>query len=200
MRAHALAFLGREAGEEMAGELGNILGALAQRRHRNRKHVQAVEQVLAEASGLHVGDQVAVGGGDDAHVDLDGLRPPTGSTSPSCSARSSLTCAASGNSPTSSRNSVPPSASTNLPVCLLGGAGEGALLVAEQDRLDQVLGHGAAIDRDERLGAARALAVDGARDQLLADAGFALDQHRDGGARRLLGACAAPACMRGASG
>src|SRR5450756_2754588 len=54
----------------MTGEFGNVLDALAQRRHRNRKHVQAVEQVLAEASGFHVGDQVAVGGGDDAHVDL----------------------------------------------------------------------------------------------------------------------------------
>ena len=82
---------------------------------------------------------------------------------------------------------MPPSASTNLPVCLFGGAGEGALLVAEQNRLDQVLRHGAAIDRDEGLGAARADAVDGARDQFLADAGFAFDQHRDGGGRRLLG-------------
>ncbi len=44
-----------------------------------------------------------------------GLRPPTGSTSPSCRARSSFTCASSGSSPTSSRNSVPPEASTNLP-------------------------------------------------------------------------------------
>ena len=45
-----------------------------------------------------------------------GLRPPTASTAPSCSARSSFTCAASGSSPTSSRNSVPPEASTNLPM------------------------------------------------------------------------------------
>jgi hypothetical protein len=34
---------------------------------------------------------------------------------------------------------------------LLGRAGEGALLVAEQDRLDEIVGNGAAIDRDERL-------------------------------------------------
>ena len=46
---------------------------------------------------------------------LIGLRAPTGSTSPSWMARSSFTCAAAGNSPTSSRNSVPPEASTNLP-------------------------------------------------------------------------------------
>src|SRR5215467_14282373 len=46
-----------------------------------------------------------------------GLRPPTASTAPSCSARSNFTCALSGNSETSSRNSVPPCASTNLPIC-----------------------------------------------------------------------------------
>ena len=46
---------------------------------------------------------------------LIGRRPPTASTAPSCSARSSLTCAVSGSSLTSSRNSVPPEASTNLP-------------------------------------------------------------------------------------
>ncbi len=69
---------------------------------------------------------------------------------------------------------------------LLGGAGEGTLLVAEQDRLDQVLGNGAAIDGDKGLGLARARAVDGAREQFLAGAGFAFDQHGDGGTRRFL--------------
>ncbi len=47
---------------------------------------------------------------------LTGWVAPTGSISPDCSARSSLTCASGGSSPTSSRNSVPPLASWNLPV------------------------------------------------------------------------------------
>ena len=59
--------------------------------------------------------------------------------------------------------------------------------MAEQDRLDQVLRQRAAIDRDERPGAARAAAVDGACDHFLADAGLAFDQHGDGGGGRLLG-------------
>ena len=79
----------------------------------------------------------------------------------------------------------------------LGRAGEGALLVPEQDRLDEIVGDGAAIDRDERLGAPLAGAVDGARDQFLADAGVAFDQHRNGGARGLLGLCAAPPACAG---
>ena len=64
---------------------------------------------------------------------------------------------------------------------LLDGAGEGALLVAEQDALDQILRDGAAIDGDEGLGFAAAFALDGASDQLLADARFAFDQDGNGG-------------------
>ena len=67
-----------------------------------------------------------------------------------------------------------------------GGAGEGALLVTEQDRFHQIVRDRAAIDRDERLRLALAAAVDGAGEQFLADAGFALDQHRNGRSRGLL--------------
>ena len=69
---------------------------------------------------------------------------------------------------------------------LFGGAGEGALLVAEQNRLDEIGRQRAAIDRDEGLAAAIRGALNGARDDLLADAGFALDQHRNGRMRRAL--------------
>ena len=60
---------------------------------------------------------------------------------------------------------------------LLGRAGERALLVAEQDRLDQCFGERAAVDGDERLAAPLRAALDRARQELLADAGFAFDQH-----------------------
>ena len=72
-QADALALFRGKSRQEMPRERRNILRSLAQRRHRNRKHMQAIEQVLAETPGFHVGDQVAVGGRDDAHVDLDRL-------------------------------------------------------------------------------------------------------------------------------
>ena len=75
MRAHALAFFGGDPGEEMPHQVRDVFGALAQRRHRDREHVQAIEQVFAEAAAFDVVDQVAVGGRDDPHVDLDGLAP-----------------------------------------------------------------------------------------------------------------------------
>ena len=57
--------------EEMADEVGDVLGALAQRRQPQRHDVEPEEQVLAEQALLDQGAQVLVGGGDDAHVGLD---------------------------------------------------------------------------------------------------------------------------------
>ena len=62
-------------------------------------------------------------------------------------------------------------------------AGERSFDVAEQLRLEQVFGHRAAVDGDERLGAARAGVVDGARQQFLAGAAFAGDEDARVGAR-----------------
>ena len=60
-RPHPLALLGGEPHHEVAGEVGDILGTLAQRGHKNRKHVEAVEQVFAEATGSDVGEEIAIG-------------------------------------------------------------------------------------------------------------------------------------------
>ena len=78
---------------------------------------------------------------------------------------------------------MPPSASSEFPAVLFGGAGKGTFLVAEQDRLDKRFGEGAAIDGNEWLGAARAAAMNGACDQLFADAGFTFHQNRNCGRR-----------------
>ncbi len=60
------------------------------------------------------------------------------------------------------------------------GGGERALDVAEERGLEQLGGHGAGVDGDEGLVAARRVGVDGLGDELLAGAAFALDE--DGGA------------------
>src|SRR6185295_16294178 len=59
--------------------------------------------------------------------------------------------------------------------------GERAALVAEQLGLEQRLGDRAAVDRDERAVAPTRPAVHGTRDELLAGAALAFDQH--GGVR-----------------
>ena len=103
---------------------------------------------------------------------------PTGSKLFSCSARSSFACSSSGSSPTSSSNSVPPCAIWKRPARSPRGAGEGALHVAEQLALQQPRGDGRAVERHEGLVRARAPAVDGPREQLLARARLAQQQHR----------------------
>ena len=86
-----------------------------------------------------------------------GSSAPSGVTMRSSSTRSSRACSASGMSPISSRNSVPPSACAILPRApALVRAGEGAGAVAEQLGLDQRLGQARAVDRDERPVGARA--------------------------------------------
>ena len=79
---------------------------------------------------------------------------------------------------------MPPSASSNLPRRSDDRAGERALHVAEQLALDQLLGNRGAVDLDERPGAPTAQRVDAARDELLAGAVLAVDQHAAVGRRR----------------
>jgi len=59
------------------------------------------------------------------------------------------------------------------------GAGEGALLMTKQFRLDEVARNSRHVDGDERSGAPLAIVVQRARHQLFAGAGFAADHHRE---------------------
>ena len=106
-----------------------------------------------------------------------GRTPPTRSISRSCRTRSSLAWRSSRREPISSRKTVPPWASSNLPSLRATAPVKAPLLVAEQLRLDEGLGNRRDVDGDERLGAARTLMVDGPRHQLLARPALARDEH-----------------------
>lgn len=62
----------------------------------------------------------------------------------------------------------------------LRGARERALLVAKQLALEERVGERSAVQLDEGALRARAAVVDGSRDELLASAGLAVDEHRGG--------------------
>jgi hypothetical protein len=115
------------------------------------EHGEAVEQVLAEAAVLHLRAQVAVGGGDEAHVDVAHLiaadRADLAELHRAQQRRLQIErqfadfveeqCAAVGGFEQAG--------------ALLVGAGERALGVAEQLALDELARHRAAVHDDERL-------------------------------------------------
>ena len=65
----SLLLLAGELGEKSATDQQHIVVPFAQGRQRDRHHMQAVEQVLAEAPRRNLGRGIAVGCADDAHVD-----------------------------------------------------------------------------------------------------------------------------------
>src|SRR5215831_14044909 len=61
---------------EVLHQQRNIFGSLAQRRNRNGKDVQPVEEILAEGSRCHSRRQVTIGCRDQTNINLDGMIAP----------------------------------------------------------------------------------------------------------------------------
>ena len=158
---------------------------------------QAEVEVLAERALLDLLLEVLVRRGDHADVHLDRSRRPRRSTSPSWSTRSTLACVFGAHVADLVEEDRAAVGLLELADLLLGRAGERALLVAEQLRFDQLLGNRGAVDLHEPLAAAEAVAVDRARDELLADAALAEQQHGRVGRRRALDRVPAPAAAPG---
>ena len=68
-----LAFFRCKQRQKVAGQRRDIVRTLAQRRHRDRKYVQTIKQVLAETALLYVGDKIAIGRGNEPNVDFHRL-------------------------------------------------------------------------------------------------------------------------------
>src|SRR5207253_612772 len=71
-RQVAVHSLGRRF-EERDADAAHVLGARAQRRHLDGTHRESVIEVEAEVPGVRVREEVAIGGGDDADVDVTRL-------------------------------------------------------------------------------------------------------------------------------
>ena len=57
-----------EALDEIAHEQRNVVAAIAQRRHRHRKDVEAIEEIRAKRPGRDRGLEITVGCGNDSHI------------------------------------------------------------------------------------------------------------------------------------
>jgi hypothetical protein len=143
------------------------------------EHAQPVVQVQPELALVRPGIQVAVGGGEQAHVGADRLAAADALERLLLQDPQELRLGR-------QRHVADLVEEQGAAVGLLEPAdaaalrpGEGALLVAEQLALQQRLGDGGTVEGQERRPGPRAVLVDGARHQLLARAALAGDEHRE---------------------
>src|SRR5262249_43249407 len=157
---------------------GDVVRTCPQRRQGDREYAQAVVQVLAERLLAYRPQQVAVGGGDDAHVGLDWCGPPDAVELALLQDTQQLRLRVGGDFAHLVEEDGAALGQLEPADAPRDGAGEGALLVAEEFALDQPARQGGTIDLDERTVLALARRVDRAGDQLLAGARLAGDEHR----------------------
>ena len=173
---------GALAGHEVPDEERDVLAALAQRRDLDREHLEAVVEVGAQAPLGDGGLEVAVGGGDDAHVRLDRVRRAEALERPFLEDAQEPPLDVAREVADLVEEDRAAARDLEAPEPPLERAGEGAALVAEELALDERAGQRRAVDGDERAFRAGAAPVDRARDELLARAGLA--RQEDGGAGR----------------
>src|SRR5271168_59706 len=156
----------------------NVAATLAQRRQFERHHIEPVVKIGPEARGAHLLGQIAVGGGDEAHVETEGA-----------GAAQALHLALLQNpqdlclQPEIHFRDFVEQQSAALRLFELAGvgsesAGERPLLVAEKTGLEHVFRDRGAIDRHERLIGARRMVANEACVHFLARAAFAADEYR----------------------
>ncbi len=168
--------------DEVRHQGGDVALARAQRRQGHRHDVQPVVEVLAELAALHLGGEVAVRRRDEPHVDLDGLHPAHPLELLLLEDAEELDLEGGRDVADLVEEERAAVGELEAPLLAADGAGEGALLVAEELGLEERLGEGRAVHLDEGLVGARRLLVKRLGDELLAGAGLAQDE--DGGAGR----------------
>ena len=150
---------------------------------RNREDAEAVVEVFAEGLVVDGLEQVAVGGGDDPDVDRQRRAAADALDLALLEDAEELGLGLQGEIADLVQEEAPAVGQLEAADPPGEGAGEGALLVAEQLALDQSRGQGGAVELDQRLGRAAAVGVDRPRDQLLAGPRLAGDEHGGVGRR-----------------
>src|SRR5882724_9044655 len=162
--------------QELADQERDILDALAQRRDAYRHHVDAVVEVLAHPPLGHRLRQLHVGGGDDAHVDLDAAVRAELLDLALLEHAEQLQLHVERDALDLVQEQRPAGRELDLSHPIVNRARERAALVAEELALEERVREGRAVDGDETAALALALKVDGASRELLAGPRLAVDE------------------------
>src|SRR6185437_11243348 len=135
-----------EFGDEELRQRRNVLLVLAQRRQVNGHDVQAVVQIFTERALLERGAQVAVGGGDQADIHFLGAGAAEAFEFALLQDAQQFDLRGHGHVADLVEEQRALVGQLEFPRLGSGGAGEGALFVAEQLALEQVFGDGGAVD------------------------------------------------------
>src|SRR6185312_16751986 len=155
---------------EMLCERGDVLRPLAQCGDAQIDDVEPEVEVLAEIALARLLLEVAVGGGDEADIDLDRLAAADPVDLALLDGAQQLRLEAGVHLAHLVEQQRPAIRLLELADAPRDGAGEGAFLMAEELRFQKIFRDRRAVDRDEALLGAAALAVDEAGDDLLAGA------------------------------
>src|SRR5712692_10057323 len=176
-RFHVLLIALPELVEEIVAEERDVLGPLPQGRHPQRDGVDAEIEILAEAPLAQRGVEVDVRGADQAEIDV---HDPVAADRPVLALlQDTQQLGLEIRRHLADLVQQQRAALRHLEQDFLvhRRAGERALLVAEELRLDEILRDGRAVDLDERPFGALAVVVHRVGDQLLAGAVLALDEN-----------------------
>src|SRR5579862_4020248 len=163
-------------------ERADVGPALPEGRQRDRQHVQPIEQILAKRAFRDALAEIPIRCGDDADIDRDRLGPPDPFEGALLQHSEELRLQGGRDVADLVQKEGPAVGELELAGPARDGAGEGALLVAEQLALEQRFGERGRVHRDEG-----SRAVDGAGDHFLARAALAQKQHGRVRLRGLLG-------------
>ena len=171
----------------MPGQEFQVVSPFAQRGKGQGEDVQTEEEVFPELSLLHPEAQITVRHGDEADIHRNGLQPPYPIDLPLLKNPEQLGLEGGVKLAHLVQHQGSLLGELELPRLAVKGPGEGAFLIAEEFRFQQVFGDRGAVDGHERTRGAGTLVVNVAGQKLLAHSALPLDQDRGIGLRRPLG-------------
>ena len=171
--------------DEARHQQRDVLEPIAQRRQMQAQHIEAVVEVLAELALLDRVLGILVGGGEVAHVDLDLAVPADPAHLAVLEHAQQLGLERDRHLGDLVEEERPAVRHLEAALALPDGAGERALLVAEDLALHQLGRDRGAVDGVKRRRGSPRQRVDGVGGDFLAGAALAGDQHRDVGGGHL---------------